>query len=167
MRCDIKNMDMTQHSLTKYFSLTALVIFIDQITKLAMESTFQFGEFKPITGFFNLVLTYNPGAAFSFLAEHDGWQRWFFTALSLLASVFIVIYMRKSRHLPRLCLGLAFILGGAVGNLIDRVRIGKVVDFLDFYIGNSHWPAFNMADSAIFIGVAILLIDEFSKKNPQ
>lgn len=160
-------MNMTQHSLTKYFSLTALVIVIDQIVKIIMESKFQFGEVKPITVFFNLVLTYNPGAAFGFLAQHDGWQRWFFTALSLLASVFIIIYMRKSRHLPRLCLGLAFILGGAIGNLIDRVRIGQVVDFLDFYVGTSHWPAFNIADSAIFIGVALLLVDEFSKKSPQ
>ena len=155
---------MTQNSLTKYFSLSALVIVIDQITKLAIEAHFQQGEFMPITSFFNLVLAYNPGAAFNFLANHDGWQRWFFTALSLTAAIFISLYMRKNRHLPRLCAGLAFILGGAIGNLIDRVRIGKVVDFLDFYVGNAHWPAFNVADSAIFIGVAILLIDEFSKK---
>ena len=151
-------------SLTKYFSLSALIILIDQITKLAIEANFQYGEAKPITSFFNLVLAYNPGAAFNFLADHDGWQRWLFTALSMGASVFIVMYMRKNRGKSRLLTGLAFILAGAIGNLIDRVRIGKVVDFLDFYVGNAHWPAFNVADSAIFIGVAILLIDEFSKK---
>lgn len=156
---------MTSKKLTPYFLLTALVLIIDQISKLSIVANFQLGEFKPVTSFFNLVLAYNPGAAFSFLADHDGWQRWLFTALSVAASVFIVYYMRKNRHLPRLCLGLAFILGGALGNLIDRVRIGKVIDFLDFYVQNSHWPAFNIADSAIFIGVALLLLDEFSKKS--
>ncbi|TDR30512.1 signal peptidase II [Hydromonas duriensis] len=155
---------MTSKKLTPYFLLTTIVIFIDQVSKLMIEATFQFGEFVPVTSFFNLGLTYNPGAAFSFLADHNGWQRWFFTALSLFASIFIVFYMRKNRHLPKLCIGLAFILGGAIGNLIDRVRIGKVVDFLDFYVGNSHWPAFNLADSAIFVGVVILLLDEFRQK---
>ncbi|MGL4767228.1 MAG: signal peptidase II [Formosimonas sp.] len=153
-----------QKKLTPYFLLTFILIIIDQASKLAIEANFAEFEFKPVTSFFNLGLVYNPGAAFSFLASHDGWQRWFFTALSTAASIFIIIYMRKSRHLPRLCLGLAFILSGAIGNLIDRVRIGKVVDFLDFYVQNHHWPAFNIADSAIFIGVAILLVDEFSKK---
>jgi signal peptidase II len=98
------------------------------------------------------------------LADHDGWQRWFFTVLSLVSSIFIIVIMRKYRSQSPFCLGLAFVLGGAVGNLIDRVRIGKVVDFLDFYYQTYHWPAFNIADSAIFIGVAILLWDEFAKK---
>lgn len=156
-----------QKKLTPYFLLTFVLVIIDQLSKFTIEANFTEHEFSPVTSFFNIGLVYNPGAAFSFLADHSGWQRWFFTALSTAAAIFIVIYMRKNRHLPRLCLGLAFILSGAIGNLIDRVRIGKVVDFLDFYVGNSHWPAFNIADSAIFIGVAILLIDEFSKKNPE
>lgn len=155
---------MTTKSLTRYFALSILVVIIDQLTKLAIVANFEFGETKPITAFFNLLLTYNPGAAFSFLANHDGWQRWFFAALSLGASIFIITYMRQNRGNQRLLTGLAFILGGAIGNLIDRLYLGKVVDFLDFYVGNSHWPAFNIADSAIFIGVAILLLDEFSTK---
>jgi signal peptidase II len=150
--------------LTPYLLLSIFVILIDQITKFAAEANFAEYEFRPVTSFFNLGLVYNPGAAFSFLADHDGWQRWFFTALSLGASIFIIYLMRKHRNESRFCLGLAFILGGAVGNLIDRVRIGKVVDFLDFYYQSYHWPAFNLADSAIFIGVAIILWDEFSKK---
>jgi signal peptidase II len=151
-------------SLTPYFLLAIFVIIIDQVSKLAIEANFSFQEFIPVTPFFNIGLTYNPGAAFSFLADHDGWQRWFFTVLSLVASIFIIVIMRKYRSQSPFCLGLAFVLGGAVGNLIDRVRIGKVVDFLDFYYQTYHWPAFNIADSAIFIGVAILLWDEFAKK---
>ena len=153
-----------QKKLTPYFLLSFLLILIDQISKFAAEANFAEHEFTPVTSFFNLWLVYNPGAAFIFLANHDGWQRWFFTALSIAASIFIIIQMRSHRAKSLYCLGLAFILSGAIGNLIDRVRIGKVVDFLDFYIGNSHWPAFNIADSAIFIGVAILLIDEFFKR---
>lgn len=153
-----------QRSLSSYLLLTLTLIVIDQFTKFAIEANFAEHEFHPVTSFFNLGLVYNPGAAFSFLANHDGWQRWFFTALSTAASVFILYLMRKHRDEPRFCLGLAFILAGAVGNLIDRVRIGKVVDFLDFYYQTHHWPAFNIADSAILIGVAILLIDEFTKK---
>lgn len=155
---------MISKSLIRYFALSILVIIIDQVTKLAIVANFQLGEFKPITSFFNLLLTYNLGAAFSFLANHDGWQRWFFAALSFGASIFIIAYMRQNRSKARLLMGLAFILGGAIGNLIDRLYLGKVVDFLDFHIGNAHWPAFNIADSAILIGVSILLIDEFSKK---
>lgn len=152
-----------QKKLTPYFLLTFVLIIIDQVSKFAAEANFAEHEFTPVTSFFNLGLVYNPGAAFSFLANHDGWQRWFFTALSIGASIFIILQMRSHRAKNLYCLGLAFILSGAIGNLIDRVRIGKVVDFLDFYIGNSHWPAFNIADSAIFIGVAILLFDEFRK----
>jgi signal peptidase II len=153
-----------QRSLSFYLLLTLALIVIDQITKFAIEANFAEYEFRPVTSFFNLGLVYNPGAAFSFLANHDGWQRWFFTAISTVASVFILFLMRKHRNEPRFCLGLAFILAGAVGNLIDRIRIGKVVDFLDFYYQTTHWPAFNVADSAIFIGVVIILIDEFTKK---
>lgn len=157
----------SSYSLNKYYLLSLLVIVADQISKLAIEGAFKFGEFQPVTSFFNIGLTYNPGAAFSFLANHDGWQRWFFTALSIAASVFIVMYMRKNTGNSRLLTGLAFILGGAIGNLIDRIRIGKVVDFLDFHWMEAHWPAFNLADSAIFIGVVIILAHEFFKKETK
>ena len=154
-----------RRALWPFFLLSALLILIDQATKLAIEAHFAFQEFTPVTSFFNIGLVYNPGAAFSFLASHNGWQRWFFTVLSLAASAFIVFQLIKYREKTAYCLGLAFILSGAIGNLIDRVRIGKVVDFLDFHYLGHHWPAFNIADSAILIGVAILLFDEFRKKS--
>lgn len=150
--------------LTPFFLLSLLLILLDQASKLAIEARFSIQEFIPITSFFNIGLVYNPGAAFSFLANHSGWQRWLFTFLSIAASIFIIIQMHQNRIKSRYCVGLAFILGGAIGNLIDRVRIGKVVDFLDFHWLGHHWPAFNIADSAILIGVTIVLLDEFVRK---
>jgi len=118
----------------------------------------------PVTFFFNLVDIQNPGAAFSFLAAQPGWQRWFFTALSLAASAFIVWLLARSRGKTLFSLALACILGGALGNAIDRLLWGKVTDFLDFYLtlhGRQwHWPAFNLADSFIFIGAVLLIVDE-------
>ena len=118
-------------------------------------------EFEPITSFFNLGLTYNPGAAFSFLANHDGWQRWFFTALAIAAAVFFFVQIYQNRERTTLSVGFAFIIGGALGNMIDRLRVGMVVDFLDFHWQEMHWPAFNLADSAIFIGVVLVFLAEF------
>lgn len=150
--------------LTPFFLLSLLLILLDQVSKLAIEAHFSIQEFIPVTSFFNIGLVYNPGAAFSFLANHSGWQRWLFTFLSIAASIFIIVQMHQNRIKSHYCLGLAFILSGAIGNLIDRVRIGKVVDFLDFHWLDHHWPAFNIADSAILIGVAIVLFDEFARK---
>ncbi|OZB69373.1 MAG: signal peptidase II [Thiomonas sp. 14-64-326] len=137
------------------------IIAADQFTKWWLDSS------HPVTGFFNLVYIHNPGAAFSFLASAPGWQRWFFTALSLAASLFILWLMFRNRGKPLFNLALACILGGALGNVIDRVLWGKVTDFLDFYITLNgqqwHWPAFNLADSAIFIGAMLLIVDELRR----
>src|SRR5690606_31046844 len=121
-----------------------------------------YGQHIPITGFFNLVLTYNTGAAFSFLSEASGWQRWFLSAIAATASIVIIYLLHKYRAETLFCLSLSLILGGALGNLWDRITLGHVVDFLDFYVGDYHWPAFNIADSAIFIGAALLIVESFS-----
>lgn len=143
------------------------VILADQFTKWLVRQDLPLDSSHPVTGFFNLVYIHNPGAAFSFLASAPGWQRWFFTALSLAASLFILWLMARNRGKPLFNLALAFILGGALGNVIDRVLWGKVTDFLDFYITLNgqqwHWPAFNLADSAIFVGALLLIVDELRR----
>ncbi|MDY0330984.1 MAG: signal peptidase II [Thiomonas sp.] len=143
------------------------VILADQFTKWLVRQDLPLDSSHPVTGFFNLVYIHNPGAAFSFLAAAPGWQRWFFTALSLAASLFILWLMFRNRGKALFSLALAFILGGALGNVIDRVLWGKVTDFLDFYLtlgGQQwHWPAFNLADSAIFVGAVLLIVDEFRR----
>jgi len=132
----------------------------DQFTKVLILGSFSLGEGKAITEFFNLVRVHNAGAAFSFLAGASGWQRWFFTALGLVAAV-VIVWMLKGHPGQRLfCFALACILGGAVGNVIDRVLYGYVVDFLDFHWAGMHFPAFNVADSAITVGAACLILDE-------
>ncbi len=138
----------------------ALVV-IDQIVKVLVLQTVRFGEVIEITPFFNLVLVYNPGAAFSFLAGASGWQREFFVAVALLASAWIVWMLRRHRGRALFCLALTLILGGAIGNLIDRLWMGAVIDFLDFHAFGYHWPAFNVADSAISCGAALLVWDAF------
>ncbi len=124
----------------------------------------EFGQRIPVTSFFNLVLTYNPGMAFSLLSEQSGWQRWFLSGIAALASLFIIYLLNKHKDEKLFCISLSFILGGAIGNLYDRITLGHVVDFLDFYVGGYHWPAFNIADSAIFIGAALLIIESFRQK---
>ena len=143
------------------------VILTDQFSKAWVRQTLPIDSSRPVTDFFNLVYIHNPGAAFSFLANAPGWQRWFFTGLSLAASAFILWLMLRNRGKTLFSLGLSFILGGALGNVIDRVLWGKVTDFLDFYLTLSgrqwHWPAFNLADSAIFVGAVLLIADEFRR----
>ena len=142
------------------------VIAVDQFSKFAVEARYALHEFEPVTSFFNLGLTYNPGAAFSFLANHDGWQRWFFTVLAVAAAAFFMFQIYHSRQKIVQNVGFAMIAGGALGNMLDRLRIGMVVDFLDFHWQDMHWPAFNLADSAIFIGVVLVLWSElFQKKS--
>lgn len=140
------------------------VILSDQLSKWLIRQDLPLDSGHPVTQFFNLVYVSNPGAAFSLLAGAPGWQRWFFTALSLAASALILWLLFRNRGKALFSLALACILGGALGNVIDRVLWGKVTDFLDFYItlhGQQwHWPAFNLADSAIFIGAALLVVDE-------
>jgi len=146
-----------------WLALSAVVIVLDQITKIWVTLIFSYGDSRPVTSFFNLVLAHNTGAAFSLLAEAGGWQRVFFTAIAVIASVVIVWLLRKHRGQFLFSLALSLVLGGALGNLIDRVRFGYVVDFLDFYYGNYHWPAFNVADSAITGGVILLVLDSLRK----
>jgi signal peptidase II len=140
--------------------LALSVLVLDQITKLAVERVFDFGDSREITPFFNLVLTYNKGAAFSFLAGASGWQKYFFTTIGICASLFIVWLLWRHWAQRMFALALALILGGAIGNVIDRIAYGHVIDFLDFHVAGWHWPAFNVADSAIVCGAALLILDE-------
>jgi signal peptidase II len=139
----------------------ALVIFLlDQLTKIAIVGAFQLGESLPITSFFNLVRVHNAGAAFSFLADAGGWQRWFFTGLGTVAALVMVYLLGMHAGQTLFCLALSLLLGGAVGNVVDRVLYSHVIDFLDFYYGTWHFPAFNVADSAITMGACLLILDE-------
>lgn len=145
-----------------WFLLSFFVVVADQASKIWVVKTIAYQSAVPVFPFFNLVNVHNYGAAFSFLANQGGWQRWFFTILALTVAVFIVTWMIKlKRHEFKLGWGLALVLGGAVGNVIDRMRLGYVVDFLDFYYQSWHYPAFNVADSAIFLGVVSLLFYSF------
>jgi len=142
--------------------ISLLVLVLDQATKLWIQDVFQPYESLEVLPFFNLVLAFNTGAAFSFLSDSGGWQRWFFIGLALLVSAVLVLWLRRlGDDERRTGWGLALVLGGAVGNVIDRIWLGHVVDFLDFYWAGYHWPAFNVADIAITCGVALLLIDGF------
>lgn len=140
--------------------LAILVIVLDQATKYLAMQHLSLYEPKKITDFFNLILAFNTGAAFSFLGNAGGWQRWLFLGISFIVSIGIIVYLPRSNpNKILLNLGLALILGGAIGNLIDRFALGYVIDFLDFYIGDYHWPAFNIADSAITMGAIAIIID--------
>jgi len=145
--------------LVPWYALALLVVVLDQITKYWVSASFDYGEARAVTGFFNLVLTYNKGAAFSFLAAASGWQRGFFIGIALVAIVVISVLLVRYAGEKLFCLSLALILGGAIGNVIDRIALGYVVDFLDFYLGGWHWPAFNLADSAITAGAVLLVAD--------
>jgi signal peptidase II len=147
-----------------WLSLACLVLILDQSTKLWAQTSLQFAVPVPVTGFLNWSLIYNPGAAFSFLANGDGWQRWFFTVLGTAAAIFMIWYLRRHQNDTLLSLAISFILGGAVGNVIDRLVYGAVVDFIDLYYGQWHWPAFNLADSAIVFGAALIIWGEIRPK---
>ena len=140
-----------------WLGLSGLIILLDQLTKLWVVSALKLGQSIEMTSFFNLVFVYNTGAAFSFLADAGGWQRWFFVGLALAVSLWLTSLIRHHASERMLPLAAALILGGALGNVIDRVRFGAVVDFLDAHAGGWHWPAFNVADSAISVGVALLV----------
>jgi signal peptidase II len=142
--------------------LSVLVLVVDQATKRVVDTTMQLHQTIELLPFFQLTYMRNQGAAFSFLAGAGGWQRWFFVGLASLASVFIYFWVRKlDRSQRQEAIAWALVLGGALGNLIDRILYGYVIDFLDVYYGDWHWPAFNVADSAITLGVALLLLDSF------
>ena len=124
-----------------------------------------FGDLHSVTSFFDLVRYHNEGSAFGFLNDAGGWQKWFFTAISVIAAIVITYLIKKYSEQKLFCTGLALVLGGAIGNLYDRITLGYVVDFLNFHINNHYWPAFNVADSAICVGVGLLLLDSFKKPN--
>jgi len=153
--------------LKRWLGIAALLILCDQLTKLAISSHFVPGEALRITDFLNLVLAHNTGASFSMLSHAGGWQRWLFSAIAAIASVWIVWLLRKHAQQKLFCIALAFILAGALGNLIDRLLLGYVVDFLDFHCNDSHFAAFNVADTSINIGAALLIWDGFKTKSEK
>jgi signal peptidase II len=146
-----------------WLPISAGVIGLDQLTKWLIQQILAFGQSIRVLPFFNLVLVYNPGAAFSFLSSAAGWQRHLFVAIALAASVLIVYLLRKYAHDRMFCFALSLILGGAIGNLIDRLLLGAVVDFLDVHAFGYHWPAFNLADSAITLGAGLLIWDSLRR----
>ena len=151
-----------------WIGVAALIVLADQCSKVLVMGSFVLGESLPVTGFFNLVRVHNAGAAFSFLSDAGGWQRWFFTGLGVVAAAIMVWMLRAHAGQRLFCSAVSLILGGAVGNVIDRLLHGHVVDFLDFhwdflaglFLGG-HFPAFNLADSAITVGAVLLLLDEW------
>lgn len=147
----------------KWMSVSAVVFALDIYTKHLIQNAFEYAELLEITRFFDLVRYHNEGAAFSFLSNAGGWQKWFFSGISMIAILVITYLIKKHQSQKLFCLGLALLLGGAIGNLYDRLTLGYVVDFLSFHVNDWFWPAFNVADSAICVGVALLLIDSFKK----
>ncbi len=152
-------------SIAPWLGIAAIVILLDQLSKITIAKLFTYGESLAVTPFFNLVLVYNKGAAFSFLATESGWQRYFFTAVGVVAALVIVYMLRRNAGQRMFCWALALILGGAIGNVIDRILYGHVIDFLDVHFGGWHWPAFNIADSTIFIGAGLFIFDELRRVN--
>ena len=150
-----------------WFVLAAALVVADQLTKWMVLGAFRPGETLAMTGFFNLVLTFNRGAAFSLLAGAPGWQTPLFAAVAIAAAVVLSVLLVRNPGKRLFCAGLALILGGALGNLIDRLRFGAVVDFLDFHAFGAHFPAFNLADSAITVGAALLILDSFTHPEPR
>ena len=148
-----------------WLGVAIVAVLLDQLSKITMSRLLAYGQSETITSYFNLVMVYNQGAAFSFLSNQGGWQRWFFSALALGVSVFIVFMLKKNASQRMFCWSLSLILGGAVGNLIDRIAYGHVIDFLDVHVGGWHWPAFNVADGAITIGAALFVLDELRRVN--
>ncbi len=151
----------------KWLALACGIVLADQLTKYAVLQYFAVGKAIEVTSFFNLVLVYNTGAAFSFLAGASGWQREFFITIALLASVWIIYLLRRYGQQTLFCLALSLVLAGALGNVIDRFLFGAVVDFLDFHAFGYHWPAFNVADSAISIGAVLLIWDGFRPQKSE
>ena len=153
-------MSRTRTSPWLWLALAALLVLLDQFTKVLIVGSLQLGDGFAVTSFFNIVRVHNTGAAFSFLAQAGGWQRWFFTGLGLAAAAFIVWLLHRHPGQRLFGFAMAYVLGGALGNVIDRVLYGHVIDFLDFHALGLHFPAFNVADSAITIGAACLILDE-------
>lgn len=144
----------------KWIWIAVVVVILDQLTKYIASTSLEIYQPVAVMPMFNWTLMHNTGAAFSFLANENGWQRWFFAVIAVVVSVVIVLWIKRlEQHEKWQAAALALILGGAIGNVIDRIWLGYVVDFIDVYYESSHWPAFNVADSAIFIGVAMIIIE--------
>lgn len=151
----------------RWYALAGLVVVLDQLSKWVVLENIHYGETIYVAPFWNWVLAFNPGAAFSLLADQPGWQRWFFTVLALGISGWIAFMLRQHPQQKLLSLALAMIMGGALGNVIDRVRFGAVVDFVQWHVAGYYWPAFNVADSAITIGAVLLVIEQFTATNKK
>ncbi|MDT0602411.1 signal peptidase II [Thalassotalea castellviae] len=152
------------NSSLQWLWLTAIFLIIDQITKQWVAGSMELYQSINILPFFNITYAQNHGAAFSFLADQSGWQRWFFTSIAAIASVVFLVWLKRTpKEQPLLAAALACMLSGALGNLIDRSMFGYVIDFLDFYVKGYHWPTFNVADSIIFVGAALMIIDSFKQ----
>jgi signal peptidase II len=147
--------------MARWLALSFGIVLLDQLTKFAILQSFTVSKVVEVTSFFNLVLVHNRGAAFSFLSDAAGWQRGLFITLALAASAWIIYLLRRYRQQKLFSLALSLVLAGALGNVIDRVFFGAVVDFLDFHAYGYHWPAFNVADSAITCGAVLLIWDGF------
>lgn len=150
-------------SIVSWLALALFIVVIDQLSKLLVMKTFPVASIKPVTSFFALTFVYNPGAAFSFLADASGWQRWLFIGIAGTAAVILTYLLKRHAEQRLFAFAIALILGGAIGNVIDRLLYGKVVDFLLFHYHQWTFPAFNIADSSISIGVALLIIDELRR----
>lgn len=149
----------------RWLWITFVFLVIDQVTKQWVANSFNLYESVKVLPFFSITYVHNLGAAFSFLADQGGWQRWFFTAIAFIASIVFSVWLKRTPASQKLlAIALACMLSGALGNLIDRLLFGYVIDFLDFYIGTYRWPAFNVADSMIFIGAIFMIIDSFQQE---
>ena len=150
-----------------WYALAALIVVLDQISKWVALGNILPGEVIYVAPFWNWVLTFNPGAAFSFLADQSGWQRWFFTLLALGVSAWIALELKKHPEQKLMALALTLVMGGALGNVIDRVRFGAVVDFIQWHAAGWYWPAFNVADSAISVGAVLLIVASLTHKEEK
>lgn len=151
----------------RWYGLAGLVILFDQVSKWFVLENIRFGETIYVAPFWNWVIAFNPGAAFSFLADQPGWQRWLFSALALGVSGWIAFMLRQHPQQRLLSFALTLVMGGALGNVIDRIRFGAVVDFVQWHVAGYYWPAFNIADSAITIGAVLLVIEQLTAANKK
>lgn len=159
---------MRNFNMLKWLGLSLLAVVLDQASKLAITGAMQLYQSIPVMPYFNLTYVHNTGAAFSFLSEAGGWQRWFFAGLALVISAIIAVWLARLKPGETLlAAALSLVLGGAIGNLIDRLAYGYVIDFLDVYYQDWHWPAFNIADSAITLGVVLMLAESFGLGRPK
>ena len=153
---------MPKFAMLKWLGLSFLAVLLDQLSKLLIADNMQLYQSINIMPYVNLTYVHNTGAAFSFLSEAGGWQRWFFAALAIVIGSVIAVWLsRLKAHETLMAVSLSLVLGGAIGNLIDRLAYGYVIDFLDIYVQSWHWPAFNVADSAITLGVVLMLLESF------